>query len=69
MKARPQGARVVPIVATTARMASRSAGATGRRPAGGLAPVGCGEEAGDDVRNEDRAEREQHVFDAVEAAA
>ena len=33
------------------------------------APVGVGEDAGDDVGDEDRAERQQHVLDPVEAPA
>ena len=39
------------------------------QPLRGGAPVGMGEEPGDDVGDEDRAQREQEVLDAAEALA
>jgi hypothetical protein len=36
------------------------------QPLGGRAPVGLGEQAGDDVGDEDRAERQQEVLDVAE---
>ena len=70
MNARPHGASVVPTVADGDQQ--RVAGERDARhdePARGRAPVGMGEQAGDDVGDEDRAEREQDMLDAVEAPA
>ena len=69
MNAIPHGAMVVPIVAV---IASRLL--LGRDPRGhdgavqGRAPVGPGQEAGDDVEAQRRGEDEQDPLDAVEAA-
>ena len=70
MNARPHGASVVPSVATTTSIPWRvDRHARHDQPVRGRAPVRMGEHAGDDVGDEDRAEREQDVLDAAERAA
>ena len=67
MKARPQGARVVPTVATATRTRlAVQRHARDHEPLRRLAPVGVGEDAGDDVGDEDGAQRQQNVLDVVE---
>ena len=70
MKARPQGASVVPTVATaTSTRVAVQRHAGDDQPRRGRAPVGVGEDPGDDVGDEDRAQREQQVLDSVEVLA
>ena len=70
MKASPQGARVVPTMPVMTISAPRLCGTCGTtRPAAGLGPVRVRQEGGADVGDEHRREQQQHVLDAMEAAA
>ena len=70
MKASPQGASVVPTVATATRTASRVRGMLGTTSPLAAAPQsGPARNPAIDVGDEDRAEGEQEVLDAAEALA